>query len=257
MSSTRTKIISLCIFLLAFPAICVVGVVFFKDRSVSFVLTGVVIAMLAGYFYIYEKKDSPAWELVIIALMSALSVMGRTVFAFLPSLKPCSAIIILTAIYFGRETGFMVGAFTALVSNFYFGQGAWTPFQMLAWGLTGYFAGMLGKWLVRRRLLLLIYSAVIGVFFSLLMDLYSCLWFDGKVVFSRYLALISSAAWVTVSYAVSNVIFTALFMEPFGRIFKRLCVKYGIGIYRLQTNRSKGLTEDDKTADKAVREGQQ
>jgi hypothetical protein len=81
--------------------------------------------------------------------------------------------------------------------------------------------------------------------------------FDGKVVFSRYLALISSAAWVTVSYAVSNVIFTALFMEPFGRIFKRLCVKYGIGIYRLQTNRSKGLTEDDKTADKAVREGQQ
>ena len=170
MSSTRTKMISLCIFLLAFPAICVVGVVFFKDRSVSFVLTGVVIAMLAGYFYIYEKKDSPAWELVIIALMSALSVMGRTVFAFLPSLKPCSAIIILTAIYFGRETGFMVGAFTALVSNFYFGQGAWTPFQMLAWGLTGYFAGMLGKWLVRSRILLLAYSAVIGVFFSLLMD---------------------------------------------------------------------------------------
>ena len=102
---------------------------------------------------------------------------------------------------------------------------------MLAWGLTGYFAGMLGKWLVKNRFLLLAYGAVIGVFFSLLMDLYTCLWTDGKIIFSRYLALISAAAWVTVSYAVSNVIFLALFMQPMGRIFDRLRVKYAIGIY--------------------------
>lgn len=227
----KAKIVSLCIFLLCIPAVCVAGVLFFKERAVSFASTGVVLLMLGGYFYIYEKKSSAAWELVIVALMSALSVMGRIVFAFLPSLKPCSAIIILTAVYFGRETGFMVGAFTALVSNFYFGQGGWTPFQMLAWGLTGYFAGMLGRWLVKNRILLLIYSAVIGVFFSLLMDLYTCLWMDGKVIFSRYLTLIGSAAWVTVTYAVSNVIFTAAFMMPFGRIFTRLCIKYDIGTY--------------------------
>ena len=229
----KAKIVSLCVFLLCIPAICVVGVLFFKERSVSFACTGIVIAMLAAYFYVYEKKSSAAWELVIVALMSALSVVGRIVFAFLPSLKPCSAIIILTAIYFGRETGFMVGAFTALVSNFYFGQGGWTPFQMLAWGLTGYFAGMLGRWLSKNRILLLIYSAAIGVFFSLLMDLYSCLWMDGKIVLSRYFTMIGTSASVTVAYAVSNVVFTAIFMEPFGRIFKRLCVKYGIGTYNV------------------------
>ena len=229
----KAKIVSLCVFLLCIPAICVVGVLFFKERSVSFACTGIVIAMLAAYFYVYEKKSSAAWELVIVALMSALSVVGRIVFAFLPSLKPCSAIIILTAIYFGRETGFMVGAFTALVSNFYFGQGGWTPFQMLAWGLTGYFAGMLGRWLSKNRILLLVYSAAIGVFFSLLMDLYSCLWMDGKIVLSRYFTMIGTSASVTVAYAVSNVVFTAIFMEPFGRIFKRLCVKYGIGTYNV------------------------
>ena len=232
----KAKIVSLCVFLLCIPAICVVGVLFFKERSVSFACTGIVIAMLAAYFYVYEKKSSAAWELVIVALMSALSVVGRIVFAFLPSLKPCSAIIILTAIYFGRETGFMVGAFTALVSNFYFGQGGWTPFQMLAWGLTGYFAGMLGRWLSKNRILLLVYSAAIGVFFSLLMDLYSCLWMDGKIVLSRYFTMIGTSASVTVAYAVSNVVFTAIFMEPFGRIFKRLCTKYGIGIYNRNSN---------------------
>ena len=178
----KAKIVSLCVFLLCIPAICFAGVLFFKERSVSFACTGIVILMLGAYFYVYEKKSSAAWELVIVALMSALSVVGRIVFAFMPSLKPCSAIIILTAVYFGRETGFMVGAFTALVSNFYFGQGGWTPFQMLAWGLTGYFAGMLGRQLAKNRILLLVYSAVIGVFFSLLMDLYSCLWMDGKVI---------------------------------------------------------------------------
>ena len=225
----KARVVSLCVFLLCIPAVCMIGMLFFKERSVSFSCISVVVLMLGAYLYVYEKKRSPAAELVIIALMSALSVLGRIVFAFLPSLKPCSAIIILTAIYFGRETGFMVGAFTALVSNFYFGQGGWTPFQMLAWGLTGYFAGMLGKWLVKNRILLLVYGAVIGVFFSLLMDLYTCLWTDGKIIFSRYLALISSAAWVTVTYAVSNVIFLALFMQPLGRIFKRLRVKYGIG----------------------------
>lgn len=248
----KARIVSLCVFLLCVPAVCVIGLLFFKDRSVSFVLTGVVLVMLAGYFYVFEKKDSPSWELVIIALMSALSVVGRIVFAFLPSLKPCSAIIILTAIYFGRETGFMVGAFTALVSNFYFGQGAWTPFQMLAWGLTGYFAGMLGRWLAKNRLLLLAYSAVIGVFFSLLMDLYSCLWMDGKIVFARYITMIGTSASVTAAYAVSNVVFTALFMKPFGRIFKRLCVKYGIGIYNIDTKRSERADDNDKAAGKAV-----
>ena len=227
----KARVVSLCVFLLCIPAVCVIGMLFFKERSVSFSCISVVVLMLGAYLYVYEKKRSPAAELVIIALMSALSVLGRIVFAFLPSLKPCSAIIILTAIYFGKETGFMVGAFTALVSNFYFGQGGWTPFQMLAWGLTGYFAGMLGKWLVKNRFLILAYGAVIGVFFSLLMDLYTCLWTDGKIIFSRYLALISAAAWVTVSYAVSNVIFLALFMQPMGRIFDRLRVKYAIGIY--------------------------
>lgn len=234
----KVKIVSLCAFLLCVPAVCVIGLLFFRERSVSFVCTGVVLVMLAGYFYVFEKKNSPAWELVIIALMSALSVLGRIVFAFLPSLKPCSAIIILTAVYFGREPGFMVGALTALVSNFYFGQGAWTPFQMLAWGLTGYFAGCLGKWLVKNRILLLVYSAASGVFFSLLMDLYSCLWADGRFVLSRYLTLITAAAWATVSYAVSNVVFTGIFMQPFGRIFKRLCVKYGIGSFGTDTKLS-------------------
>lgn len=224
----KTKVLSLILFLLFMPAVCIIGAVFFKDRSSSFIIITTVIALLSSYIFVYEKKNSPAHELVLIALMSAMSVLGRIVFAFAPSLKPCTAIIILTGIYLDRETGFMVGAFTALVSNFYFGQGSWTPFQMLAWGVCGYIAGLFGKRLIKNRIMLLIYSAVSGVMFSLLMDLYTCLWIDGTIIVSRYIAFVTAAVPVTISYAVSNVIFTTVFMQPFGRIFDRLCTKYGI-----------------------------
>lgn len=61
----------------------------------------------------------------------------------LPNFKPCSAIIIITAVAFGPEAGFLTGALTAFVSNFIFGQGPWTPWQMFTWGLVGFLAGIL------------------------------------------------------------------------------------------------------------------
>ena len=77
--------------------------------------------------------------------MSALAVVGRTVFSIvpLPNFKPCSAIIMITAIVFGPETGFLTGALTAFVSNFIFGQGPWTPWQMFTWGLLGFLTGLM------------------------------------------------------------------------------------------------------------------
>ena len=75
--------------------------------------------------------------MVIAAVITALCVVGR----FIPFFKPIAALTIIAAVYLGGETGFMVGAMAALMSNFYFGQGPWTPFQMLAWGMIGLIAG--------------------------------------------------------------------------------------------------------------------
>src|SRR5690625_7953059 len=80
--------------------------------------------------------------MVVFAVLIALSSISRVLFAPIPVFKPVSAIVILTAIYFGAEAGFLVGALTALLSNIYFGQGPWTPFQMFAWGIIGLIAGL-------------------------------------------------------------------------------------------------------------------
>ena len=99
------------------------------------------------FFLVFDRKKPQARELVPLAVMAAIGVVGRTVFAIipLPNFKPVSAIVIITAVSFGPEAGFMTGALTGFVSNFIFGQGPWTPWQMFCWGMIGFVAGRLQK----------------------------------------------------------------------------------------------------------------
>ena len=53
-------------------------------------------------------------------------------------------IVLVSGVALGPAPGFVVGATTAVVSNLFFGQGPWTPWQMLAWGLVGVVGGLMG-----------------------------------------------------------------------------------------------------------------
>ena len=122
----------------------------------------------------------------------------------------------------------MTGALSAVISNFYFGQGPWTPFQMLSWGLLGFIAGLIADPLKRSRVVLAIYAVISGVLYSLLMDIWSTLWADGYFNVSRYLAFVVSSAQFTLIYAVSNLVFLLLLARPIGKILGRIKTKYGI-----------------------------
>ena len=131
------------------PAVNPVGSRTFWDYIIlnSDILLGLLFLLASAipFILVFDKKKPQARELVPIAVMAAIAVVGRTVFEIipLPNFKPCSAIIIITAVAFGPEAGFLTGALTAFVSNFIFGQGPWTPWQMFTWGLVGFLAGIL------------------------------------------------------------------------------------------------------------------
>ena len=160
--------------------------------------------------------------------MIALSVVGRFIFSPLPGFKPVTAMTVLTAMYFGSDAGFMTGALTAVISNFYFGQGPWTPFQMFSWGIIGLLAGIFAEKLKKSKVFLSVFGALTGVLYSLLMDIWTVLWADGYFNFARYLAALVSSLQFTVIYAVSNVIFLLLLSKPTGKILQRVKTKYGI-----------------------------
>ena len=183
---------------------------------------------IAAFYIRFEKRKIRSRRLVIVAVMTALSVLGRFIFGALPAFKPITAIVVVTAIWMGPECGFMVGSLTALISNFYFGQGPWTPFQMVAWGIIGVTAGLLSKSLKKSKVWLAVFGALAGIFYSNFMDLWTVLWYGQGLNWEMYSAALITAIPYAISNAVSNVVFLLLIGRPFGEKFDRVINKYGI-----------------------------
>lgn len=114
-----------------------------KGRWYYLICTMVVIEIMLPFFFRFESRRPQARELVILAVMAALAAASRAAFAFSPYLKPITGIIMIAGIAFGPEAGFLTGAVGVFASNFFFGQGPWTPWQMFAYGFGGFFAGLL------------------------------------------------------------------------------------------------------------------
>lgn len=210
------------------PAVVIAGAVVFSHKSYAWVSLCAALLICVPFFWRFERRRVPAAELVLVAVLVALAVVGRCLFAALPSIKPVAAIVILTGVYLGAEDGFMVGTMTALLSNFYFGQGMWTPFQMLAWGVVGLLAGLLAKPLQRSRILLAVYGVFAGLLFSAIVDVWTVLFHGRGFELTRYAAAMLSSLRVTVTYAVSNVVFVVPLSYPLGRVLERVKRKYGL-----------------------------
>ncbi|MBP0989581.1 MAG: ECF transporter S component [Oscillospiraceae bacterium] len=229
----KTKnLLTIGILLIVIPALIVVGVAVFKEKYFAYLSALVVILSLIPIFYSFEKKENSSKELSVLAVLIALSAVGRFVFSWLPGFKPITAITIITAICLGKEAGFVVGSLSAVVSNFYFGQGPWTPFQMFAWGLIGFLAGVFAKPLKKNKLLLCLAGIIAGALFSLTMDIWTTVWADDTFNLSRYSAAVVFSLPLTAEYAVSNVIFLLLLSRPIGEKLDRIKIKHGLFIVR-------------------------
>lgn len=220
------KCLSYIILCLIVPAVVLGGALLFKEKQYAWISLCVTVLSCIPFFLHFEHSENDVRKLILIAVMVAISVIGRFIFAPIPGFKPVTAMVVITAMYFGGEAGFMTGALSAVISNFYFGQGPWTPFQMFSWGIVGFLAGVIADPLKKSKIVLVVYAIVSGVLYSLLMDVWTVLWADGYFNLSRYAAAVISAAQFTIIYAVSNVIFLLVFSKPIGKILERIKEKY-------------------------------
>lgn len=138
----KSGILSVLVIFLLIPLTLLLGTKL-KGRAYYLISTLVVIEIMLPFFFRFESRRPQARELVILAVMAALAAVSRVVFAFSPYLKTITGIIMITGIAFGAEAGFLTGAVAAFASNFFFGQGPWTPWQMFAYGFGGFFAGLI------------------------------------------------------------------------------------------------------------------
>ena len=208
-------------------AAAIFGAIISGGKGFWFASAAAAVLCCIPFFLSFEKRAPSPGELVLIAVMTAFSAAGRFIFAPVPFFKPVSALVIITGKHFGPQAGFMTGALSAIISNIWFGQGPWTPFQMLCWGLIGAAAGTARR-LLEKPLALCIAGVIAGIGYSFLMDVWTVLSMNGNFSGGLWIAAIISAAPVTVIYCASNIVFLLVLNKPLGRRMERLRTKYGV-----------------------------
>ena len=203
----------------------------------------IIIAACVPFFISFERRKPSARELVALASMCAIAVASRAAFFAIPTVKPICAVIIITALVlafalagitaacFGAQTGFVAGAVSMFASNFIFGQGVFTPFQMLALGAVGFAAGVIfsNKRLRESRpALSLIGGVLCFVIYGLIVDISSVLMMATSFSIKQILAIYASGVPFNASFAATTAIVLALVGKPFIEKLERLKIKYGM-----------------------------
>jgi energy-coupling factor transport system substrate-specific component len=170
----------------------------------SFLIVGAVI--LAGFAW-YERSRPPAQVVALVAALAALAIAGRIAFAAFPNVKPTTDIVIFAGYALGGAPGFAVGALTALVSNFWFGQGPWTPWQMAGWGLCGVLGALLALGTRNAgRLALAATCGFAGILYGALMNFSLMATYGGDLSWRHFLLLEGRAVPFEIAHVVGNVV---------------------------------------------------
>ncbi len=210
-------------------AIIVVETYLWNNRK--YYLTSLIIILLAmlPFFARFEGRRPQVREIVLLAVMTAFAVAGRAAFYWAPQFKPVCAIVILTAAAFNAEAGFITGAASGLVSNMFFGQGPWTPWQMLGFGLVGFFAGVLFYGREVRTVPLIAYGFFsVLVIYGVLLDTGSLLMYSQDVSLAALLAMCASGFSFNLIHASGTAIFLLLLKKPVLSKLVRMKTKYGM-----------------------------
>ena len=228
--SKRTKIATLLILFLI-PLTIFIGIYYLGDKKYYFISLLIILETMIPLGFAFENHKPKARELVIISALCAIGVAGRTAFFMLPQFKPVAAIVIISGVAFGGETGFLVGAITAFVSNFFFGQGPWTPWQMFSFGIIGFLAGiMFQKGILRKTKTDMCVFGFVATFviYGGIMNPASVIMWQSNININMVLSSYVMGMPFDFIHAVSTVFFLFFAAEPMLEKLERIKIKYGL-----------------------------
>ncbi len=226
----RTKIATLLILFLI-PLTIFIGIYYLGDKKYYFISLLIILETMIPFGFAFENRKPKARELVIISALCAIGVAGRTAFFMLPQFKPVAAIVIISGVAFGGETGFLVGAITAFVSNFFFGQGPWTPWQMFSFGIIGFLAGiMFQKGILRKTKTDMCVFGFLATFviYGGIMNPASVIMWQSNININMVLSSYVMGMPFDFIHAVSTVFFLFFATEPMLEKLERIKIKYGL-----------------------------
>ena len=222
---------SVAVVLFLIPLTVLAGVYLLDDRKYYFISILVILEILALFIVRFEQRKPKAREIVLLAVLIGISVGGRMAFYMLPHFKPTLAIIMICGIAFGGETGFLVGALSAFVSNMFFGQGPWTPWQMMAMGLSGYLAGIFFRvrFIPKSKPMLTLFGMVVCLgIYGVIVNISSAVVWEQEIQFTVLLSYIAMGFPFDLIHSLSTAFFMWVLSAPILHKLERMKIKYDL-----------------------------
>ena len=183
----------------------------------------------------FEKRKPRAREIALLSTMTGLSVAANELCSHTIPLHAGTAMVVISGIALGPETGFFVGALARFVCNFFSGQGPWTPWQMYAWGLVGYVGGALAHAGAFDRAdgtvrmpALLTYGFASGLLYGVVINAYDIIGFVQPLTWAGVVARLATAVPFDITHGLATCVFLAALYKPWCRRINRVVVKYGL-----------------------------
>ena len=199
-------------------AVALIGASLLVDDGALATLLGAAGLVVAGVAWFESGVDSTR-ELAVVATIGAAAAAGRVLFAAIPGVQPVTVIAVVSGVALGPRAGATVGGLAALVSNFYLGQGAYTPWQMLAWGSCGLIGGLAAP-LLRRRVPLALTCFALGFAFDAFMDVWEWLSFYPHT-WQAFTTLWLRGVWFDAAHAGGNFVLALAVGPELRRLLER------------------------------------
>ncbi|MEG2377745.1 MAG: ECF transporter S component [Clostridia bacterium] len=214
---------------LIFGALILATTYFWSESNFAVAGLLMVVVITCPFIVRFERRGARAEEIVILAVLVAIASASRIPFAGLPSIQPTSFVVIMAGIALGAESGFLVGGLSALVSNMFLGQGPWTPWQMFAWGLMGFTAGLLrNTFIMKNGVVRVIFGFVWGFLFGWIMNMWYLLGLGENISFNAVLIGALGSASMDLAHGICNAVLLALFAASWLRVLNRTRQKFDI-----------------------------
>ena len=226
--SEKAGILILC---LLTPTVIIGGFLLFKGKNYYLISAAILLLSMLAFFISFERREHIAREIVVIASVCAIAVASRSVFYMLPEVKPIGAVVIVAAVSFGYEVGFLTGALSMFLSNMIFGQGSWTPFQMFGLGMVGLLCGLLfssSKYKNNRWVLGISGGIIVFVVYGLIVDTNSVLMHSADFSPGSVLSVYLYGVPMNLVFGATTSVLLILFGKTFTEKLERLKSKYGI-----------------------------
>lgn len=222
--------VSLIFILVTVPLTIMAGILFFDNTKYLFISLLIMLESILPFYIIFERYGMKARELVLIASMCSICTAGRVLLYMLPQFKPVTALVIMFGASFGSETGFLVGSATMLISNIFFGQGPWTPWQMTAMGAVGLLSGLAFErgLLPPNKIIITVFGFICSYLYGAVMNISTLMLSGTYVNIESILSVCAYGLPMDTVHAVSTALFLYVGAEPIIEKIERIKQKYGL-----------------------------